>query len=225
MTIKILAVIAATFNAVVFLLPLPRTEIFWISYGFFMLAVGLQLGISVFLWERVKSYTGRFLSIPVIRIGISHLILQLGSFVYFVGYFPAEGPLYIPRIANIVLLAIFLVRFIAIDASRQEISRIDKKLQPKVSYIKELQVEVEIVMQRVDDGEAKKRLKKLSEIIKYSDPMSGESLSLVEAKIANKAAELSDLASGGQIDKLGELCEGIEQLLDERNRKCKLLKA
>lgn len=225
MMVKILVVIALVFNAVVFLLPLPRTEIFWVSYGFFMAAVVVQLGILIFLWGRVKNYADRFLSIPLIKTGVLYLVLHLISFVCFVAFYPETSPLYIPILVNVVLLAIFLVRFIAVDASRQEIARIDKKLQSKVSYIKELQIDVEMVMQRVDDGEAKKKLKKLSEMIKYSNPMSNESLSLIESKIATKSAELSALANGNQIDKLEELCEGIEQLLDERNRKCKLLKA
>ena len=58
----------------------------------------------------------------------------------------------------------------------------------------------------------------LAEKIRYSDPMSDEQLADIEDRITVKIAELKSSA-----DKV-KIINELNSLLDERNRKCKLLK-
>lgn len=61
-------------------------------------------------------------------------------------------------------------------------------------------------------------LTQLAEKIRYSDPMSDEQVSDIEDRIAAKIAEMKS-----STDKV-KIINELNSLLDERNKKCKLLK-
>ena len=92
------------------------------------------------------------------------------------------------------------------------------KLQKKVFYIRELQADIELLADNESDATVKTALTQLAEKIRFSDPMSNEQLADLENKISIKAAELKTTTS-----KL-EIITELNSLLDERNKKCKILK-
>ena len=107
---------------------------------------------------------------------------------------------------------------ISADAGRDEIERVEAKVQKKVFYIRELQVDIELLADNESDAAVKTALAQLAERIRYSDPMSDEQLADIEDRITVKIAELKSSA-----DKV-KIINELNSLLDERNRKCKLLK-
>jgi hypothetical protein len=70
----------------------------------------------------------------------------------------------------------------------------------------------------------KKTLKELAEAIRYSDPMSSPQLAAIENKIEAKAAALGEAVEKTDGDSIKTLCNELQQLFAERNRKCKILK-
>lgn len=96
---------------------------------------------------------------------------------------------------------------------RVEITRVGDKIEKKVFDIKSVQIDVEILIETETDTDTKIALKKLSEKIRFSDPMSNEMLAGVEAEISRKAIELKTAE-----DKK-EIISAIEYLLSERNKK------
>ena len=124
---------------------------------------------------------------------------------------------------NTILLGACLIGLIAVEITREEIERIDGKVKEKVFYIKFLQTDVEGMAARAADESLKKVLKDLAETIRYSDPMSSPQLAAIENKIEARAAVLAEAfenAEGG----VSKLCNELQQLFAERNRKCKILK-
>jgi hypothetical protein len=79
-------------------------------------------------------------------------------------------------------------------------------------------------MDKATDGSIKKTLKDLAETIRYSDPMSSPQLAAVENKIEAKVAVLAETVEKTDWDAVKALCNELQQLLAERNRKCKILK-
>ena len=127
---------------------------------------------------------------------------------------------------NTVLLGACLIGLISVDVAKQEIERIDEKIRDdvKVFFIKSFQADVEGLVSKASDESVKKELKDLAETIRFSDPMSNPQLVVIENKIEGK---ISDLSSSVEIsdDKTSKaLCNELQQLFAERNRKCKLLK-
>ena len=64
-------------------------------------------------------------------------------------------------------------------------------------------------------------MKDLAEAIRYSDPMRSPQLAAIENKIEAKVSVLSETVDA---DSVKFLCAELQQLLAERNRKCKILK-
>ena len=107
---------------------------------------------------------------------------------------------------------------ISAGAGRNEIERVEAKVQKKAFYIRELQADIELLADNESDAAVKAALTQLAEKIRFSDPMSNEQLADLENKISIKAAELKTASS-----KLEFITE-LNSLLDERNKKCKILK-
>ena len=65
---------------------------------------------------------------------------------------------------------------------------------------------------------------KVYEAVRYSDPMSNEALAGVEAQITLKVSELVDAIEKSDIELVKKTVREIVILLNDRNKKCKLLK-
>ena len=81
-----------------------------------------------------------------------------------------------------------------------------------------------VLQERMTEPVLITRLESLAELIKYSDPISHPSLALIEQKITNKINQLTEKAQNGKMSEVNDLCNEIELLMAERNRKCKILK-
>jgi len=90
--------------------------------------------------------------------------------------------------------------------------------------IKSLRVDAEGLVGKTSDATLKKTLKGLAETIRYSDPMSSPQLAAIENKIEAKTAALSEAVENAEDESSKALCNELQQLFAERNRKCKILK-
>ena len=77
---------------------------------------------------------------------------------------------------------------------------------------------MELLIDRETDTEIRAALQQLAEKIRFSDPMSDDTLSKIESTIADRVAELKN-----ESDKMAIIHE-LDLLLAERNKKCKILK-
>ena len=108
-----------------------------------------------------------------------------------------------------VIAGVSAVCMISADAGRNEIERVEAKVQKKVFYIRELQAAIELLADNESDAAVKTALTHLAEKIRFSDPMSNEQLADLENKISTKVAELKTTSS-----KL-EIITELNSLLDE----------
>lgn len=216
-----LGIAAVVFNVVVFTLPITRHDSFWVSYAFAMIALVIQFAVSFFSWNKVASYKSKFLKMPILSIGFAYLIVQtVMSFLWMFILVPA----YVPIITGIILLGGYGVCAIFIEAGADEIQRIDEKVQRDVFKMKSYQSDIEIMSQNIRDSDVKKTLLKLSELFKYSDPISNAQLINIELDITEKINVLKALCKDGDTTRIKTQCSALELLLTERNKKIKLLK-
>lgn len=212
----VLGILFAAISAIAFAVPTEKTAAFWISYGFTIVALAAQLGIWKAALGREEALKSKFLGFPVLHIGIVYLLLQLAAFVVFlvVPTLPAWGAV----AAGAVIAGVSAVCMIAADAGRDEIQRTEVRTQKKVLYIKALQADMELLAKQETDPSTQAALLRLAEAIRFSDPMSHEQLADLEAQLAAKVAELKMTAEKADI------ITELHSLLDERNKKCKVLK-
>ena len=216
-------IILAVYNVVAFVIPFNRGGGFWSGYGFSMLALVLTAGVGIYAFDK-EGWKSKFYRIPLISVVWSYLIIQLILGFVQMGLDLIPIPFQYGIAVNAILLGACLVGLIAVNATKDEIERIDAKIKEKVFYIKSLQVDIEGLVDKVADESVKKKLKDLVETIKYSDPMSTPRLVAIENKIEVKVAALAESAGNVDGDATKVLCTELQQLFAERNRKSKILK-
>ena len=211
-----LGIVFALFNVIAFVIPTDKTATFWVAYAFTTAAFALQILLWWIALGKKETLKSRFLGIPVIRVGLTYLIIQLVAFAIFM-IFPML-PTWVAIVVCSIILAVSALCAIAGKAGANEINRVEEKIKVKRAFIQFLQVDIEMIAEGETDAETKAALKKLAEKVRFSDPMSHEMLGELESRISAKVEELKAAA-----DKKA-LAQEIDALLTERNKKCKILK-
>ena len=188
MAYAVLAMAFILFNVIAFAVPTAKTATFWIAYVFTAVAFASQIAIWNFAFKGTDTLKSKFLGIPLISVGITYLIVQIIAFVIFMA-FPI-APSWIAIVVCALILSISAICLIGTETSREEINRVEEKVEKKVFYIKSLQVDIEMLASAETDTDTKKVLTKLAEKIRFSDPMSDEALVDLEAEITAKVKEL-----------------------------------
>lgn len=216
MAYAVLAIAFALFNVIVFAVPTEKTATFWIAYAFSVVAFALQMGVWEFAFKGADTLKSKFLGIPLISVGTQYLVVQVVAFAVFMA-FPLL-PTWVPIVVCALILGVSAICLIGTETGREEINRVEEKVEKKVFYIKSLQVDVELLAESESDPEIKTELIKLAAKIRFSDPMSSEALSDIEEAIVNKVRELKTAE-----DKL-EVIAAISALVAERNKKVNILR-
>lgn len=215
-------VIFIAYNLLVFLVFKGFNAVFWVSYGFMVVAYLIHIACILGI--------GRNLNVRALFFGI-----PLASFsVFFVGaeFFTSLVFMIFRGLASVkvavVVQAILLCVFIVIAAislmTRDAVQSVDTKIKENVSFIKGINVDVEMLLQRSSDAEVKAALRKLSETVKYSDPMSSSAVAMQEQMIMQHLTELRTAFDAGNLDAVKELSAKIELLFVERNKKLMISK-
>jgi len=212
----ILGILFVLLSTIALVVPTEKSVTFWVAYIFTVIAFAAQIAI----WKRGlggdTTLKSKFLGLPIIHIGVVYFIVQIIAFTVFTAV--PSLPTWSVIVTCSLILGISAVCMIATDTGRSEIERVEDRVQKKVFYIKELQVDVELLAERESDASTKASLKKLAEEIRFSDPMSAEQLADLEGRISAKVEELKTAQS-----KLPIINE-LDLLITERNKKCKILK-
>lgn len=108
---------------------------------------------------------------------------------------------------------------ITTNAGTEMITATENKVAVKRQFIKDLQIEVEMLAEGEADGEIKQKLTELANKIRLSDPMSDSSLSELEEELLAKVAAIEN-----SNDRTAAIKEA-ETLLLKRNKKVKALKS
>lgn len=211
----ILGILFALVSVIAFAIPTIKTATFWIAYVFTAAAFAAQ----IIIWRTTlgkEALKSKFLGFPVVHIGIVYTVIQVIAFAVFM--FVPTLPTWSAIVVCSVIAGISAVCMISADVGRDEIERVEAKVQNKVFYDRELQADIELLADSETNANVKTALTQLAEKIRFSDPMSNEQIADLEKKISIKAAEIKTAAN-----KL-EIITELNSLLDERNKKCKILK-
>lgn len=212
----LLGILFALVSIIAFAVPTAKTATFWIAYVFTAAAFAAQIGIWKTALDKEGTLKSKFLGFPIVHIGIVYAIIQVIAFAVFL--FAPTLPTWSAIVICPIIAGLSAVCMISADAGRNEIERVEAKVQNKVFYVREMQADIELLADNESDAAVKTALTHLAEKIRFSDPMSNEQLADLENKISIKAAELKTASS-----KL-EIITELNSLLDERNKKCKILK-
>lgn len=220
------AVLLALFNIIAFVSvgwigQEKYTASFWIGYVFITLSFIGQLGCAWFALKE-SNLQKFFYNVSLITTSYTGLIL---SFI-FGGLCMLISPLpyWVGAILCAALLALNVVAVVKATAAVDLVSAVDDKIKVQTFFIKSLTVDAECLMAKAKSAEVKAECKKVFEAIRYSDPMSHDALSGIESQLSILFAKLSDAVANGSVDAVASIAEDFLILLNERNKKCRLLK-
>ena len=218
------AIALVVFNVIAFVIPIPKSAVFWVAYIFGMLAIAAQLLFMSIAFSSKEDIRSKFYGFPIARIGIIYgacqLLLSLAAMAL-----GAFIPVWVPVVVFVIIAAAAGVGLVSTDMVREEIEKQDEKLVKDVSRMRSLQSKMNVLISQTDaGGELKAALEKLADEIKYSDPVTGKGTEQMEQELLANTDELQKAVLDGDEDTALTLCKKTSGILAERNRLCKLNK-
>ena len=221
------AILLALFNLIVFLTPNEIAGIskfngsFWVGYVFITLSFIGQL-VCARLAFKQESLQKFFYNVSLITVSYSATIVSvvIGALCMAIPVIPT----WVGTIVCLLLLALSAVSVLKAKAAIDIVSAVDKNVKEQTFFIKSLTVNVETLMAKAKSDFVKMELKKVCEVVRYSDPMSNNALSGIEAQIILKFNALSQAVEADHAEEVQVLAEELSILVNERNKRCKLLK-
>lgn len=213
------------YNILAFLLPFHHNGVFWIGYSFGMVALITQIAIFALAFYDARTAASRFYGIPVARVGLIYLVCQLivSFFAMMLGGIESF-PTWPIILVSILLFAAAVLGTIATDATRDEIVRQDAALKQNVQSMRTLQsIGVQLAAQS-KGTDCAEEMRKLSEQLRYSDPVSNPATVEAENEIKAILSEIQQAILDRDFSAANTLCRNASSALSERNRICKLNK-
>lgn len=217
----VLAVILVVYNVIVFAVPFEKSGVFFLSWIFTLIAIAAQVYVIRTAFYHGEGAKSKFYGFPIARIGGAYLVAQIVLGLLFMALGNVVK-LWMPLILYVVLLGISVVGLIASEAMRDEIERQDFKLKKNIACIRALQSKAASMVQLAQDAQVHKALEKFSENLRFSDPVSDESLAAIEADLVACVDELHQAVFDNDHKNAMALEQKAEAILVERNRLCKL---
>ena len=218
-----LVVLLALYNLVVFLVPFAKTATFWWSYGFTWVCFGVVAAAIYIAFIKNPDARSRFYGFPIAKIGVAYGVFQLIAGLVFM----AVGqwvPAWVAVLVYAIALGAAALGLISAEAVVDEIRQQDTQLKKDVSAMRAIQSKMGRLASQCQDPEADVAVEALAEEIRYSDPVSNDSLTDAEADLGAAVDELVDAVVDGDSEAIKQLCRKATVLLNERNRLCKLNK-
>jgi len=221
--ILFLSVILVLYLMVVFLIPFAQTAVFWISFVFTLVSICLTGAIFYLAFGKDASVKSRFYGFPLAKLGVIYVFTQLIAGLIFMAL-AAFVPLWVAVLVQAAILAAATLGLISADAVVEEIHIQDRKLKTSVATMRALQSRVSQMITMCDAPDASKALRKLSEELRYSDPVSAPQLEEIERDLWEAVDQLQYAIVSGSSGAIIQDCRACTMILAERNRLCKLYK-
>lgn len=194
---------------------------FWVGYAFITIAFIGNL-ICSFLFFKEENKSKMFLNIPIIQLAYSVLIVSL--VVGAVAMAVPQIPYWIGVIVDVLVLAFYAIAIVKASAAANIVHDVEQKVKTQTFFVKSLTVDADSLMVRAKSDEMKAETKKVYEAIRYSDPMSNDALASIENQIQNEFNAFADAVKNNDIDIAKSSANELVILINDRNKKCKLLK-
>ncbi|MDR1703912.1 MAG: hypothetical protein LBS19_04400 [Clostridiales bacterium] len=220
----VFAIIFVVYNILVFVIPFTRNGTFWAAYAFAVCTILAQAVADSLAFGGADSMRKMFLGIPIALIAHGALVIQLVicSVVMIAGSF-IDIPVWACVIPCVLVLGAASVAIIKANWAKETINHIDTQHVIKTRFIQSLRAELASLVPRGANEAVRKELTKLADAARYSDPMSGEGLTALEANIEQELIVLKQAVINGDED-VPSLINELSVLLNERNIKCRMLK-
>ncbi len=215
--IVIPAVLAVLFTLLLFVL--PRTPILITAYvaGFFGAAL-FAAGNLYFIGVK-KGYPW-IAAIPITLIRYIIVSTLLSAVFVILDNLDVEINALWLIIAHIAVLAIFFVTLLLLHTGKEYIEELEQKVASERQFIKELNADLATIRLNAP-VDTQKDIQNVIDAVRYSDPMSHESLAELEGEIHKNVIMLGKLTGSEQIR---TICATLIIQIKDRNNRTRALK-
>lgn len=195
------------FSLVVFIAPIPKTGVFWLSYIFAVIALGAQLAFVYVAFGNGTSARSRFYGFPIFRIGILYLIVQLILSLVFM-LLGKWMPAWIPAILYIVVLGLAAIGLIAADNVRDSVRLVEQKQADNTAMMRHLRRTAQVLAASYPE------VASLEENLRYADPVSTKASEAYEHDLCDLMEQVGDCETP---EDRAALAAEMQELLNQRN--------
>ena len=214
------------YHVVIFFVPQPwlsgekLNQNFWIGYGVVWLALAGQF-LCVLAAGKYRKLEQIFLRIPLITTSYRVLIVTIAATT--ICMFVPMIPVWVTIIVCVLALGFSVISVVSAQTAGDVVSDTEQKIKENTYFIRQLTADAEGVVRKSKDDNTKKISKEVYEAVRYSNLMSNAQLSDLETQIRFAFEEYSAAVEMNN-EKTVSLAKELVDLLEERNRKCKLMK-
>lgn len=216
----ILIITAVAFSIVVFLIPFPKKAVFWIAWLFEMTAFALQIPIFRLAFDNAEELKSKVLGFPVFWAGYLYLGIQtvLSLALFALGFIP-KFPVWLALVLCILVLAGAIVCSMTADIARDEVRRVEVEQKKDTSAMISMKSISASLIPLTADTALQKQLEQLAEDFRYSDPVSDETLTVIETELSSMLNQLQNHLE--QNTSTSEEITALQKKLAQRNALCK----
>lgn len=219
----VIGVLFIIYNLLMFVLPFEKNGMFWLSYGFTLDAFVIAVVACIIAFRSGTDIMSKFYGFPIAKVGVMYLCIQIMICFMFV-IFSRKIQIWLGVLVYAVALGIAIVGLVVTDSVRDNIQCEDIKLAKEISVIRAAQSKVNQMAVQCNDSGAALAVKQFSDELRFSDPVSGSALVEIEADLTAVIDEIQQAVVDENVDSIMKLCKKATEILNERNRLCKLNK-
>ena len=215
-----LGVLLLLYILLAFLIPFPKTAVFWLSFGFTLVAFAVTGWALYTAFLKKPGSTSRFYGFPIARIGVIYgggqlvcglLFMALGKWI----------PTWLAVLVYAAMLGAAVIGLMGAETVVDTIQSQDQKMKQDVRFMRDLQSKVNQMAAQCSLPE----VKQFCENIRYSDPVSSEALAEIDLDLSAAVDNLQSAIVDGDNIAIRQLAQKADNILSERNRLCKLNKS
>ena len=218
-----LSVLLAVYLLLVLVIPFPKVAERFICLGYTLIAFAVAAYACYTAFIKKPDAKSRFYGFPLAKLGIGYLVFQVIAGIPFM-IWGAYVPWWVSVAVFSVALATVILGLISVEAVVEEIHVQDRQLKKDVKLMRGLQSKVNQMATQCDNPDAAAAVKQFAEEMRYSDPVSSDALTEIEADLTAAVDELQAAIVDGDSNATKQLCRKASDVLAERNRLCKLNK-
>ena len=182
--------------------------------------------VAVLKLKLDESKEKNFLRLTVLRLSytISVMSVILAAAYMFVLPRFVTTPVWLGGVFSVLIVAFGVIALIKTNTATELVEKVGKEVKEKTFFIKSLTVDADVLVSKAQSEETKTVAKKVYEAVRYSDPMSSDKLTGVETRIENLFFEFKSAVSSNNTAMAKQIGTELLETIEERNKKCKMLK-
>ncbi len=200
-----------------------HTAVFWTSWVFMLVAFATIAGFMLTMGKGGMLVRDWLFGYPLVKHSFIYIVIELILSIIFV-LLEDSVPFALVFATQFLILAVYLIFAISCFLAKQTIQEIKTKVDDKSRYIKLLRADTEMMVTKCQNPVLKEQCRKFAEAVRYSDPMSNDILFELEKELALAVSDCDRAISEQNEDEAFALLNKANMLLQERNKKCKILK-